>query len=224
MSIATTERRKNITGETEEHTTWFRVTAWGRQAELANEYLSKGRQVYIEGRLRLEEYFDREGQKRFSAEVNASELQFVGQRAENAAQPAARVAEVTAPASAEVTSDEAEPYETTDGESGASEAEAAHSASEAENVERDGSEMNVLEAAPSTSDGAIEVKAGDSEAEAAPITSTIADEAEAEAITTASANADEVAEVTGQSSTSPKRPRKNLKKGKKSAAKEHISS
>jgi single-strand DNA-binding protein len=82
MSIATTERRKNAAGETEEHTTWFRVTAWGRQAELANEYLAKGRQVYIEGRLRLEEYADREGQKRFSAEVSASEIQFLGHRSE----------------------------------------------------------------------------------------------------------------------------------------------
>ncbi|MGH9836484.1 MAG: single-stranded DNA-binding protein [Blastocatellia bacterium] len=82
MSIATTEKRKNVAGEMEEHTTWFRVTAWGRQAELANEYLAKGRQVYIEGRLRLEEYTDREGQKRFSAEVNATEIQFLGQRTE----------------------------------------------------------------------------------------------------------------------------------------------
>jgi single-strand DNA-binding protein len=82
MSIATTEKRKNATGEMEEHTTWFRVTAWGRQAELANEYLAKGRQVYIEGRLRLEEYTDREGQKRFSAEVSASEIQFLGHRSE----------------------------------------------------------------------------------------------------------------------------------------------
>jgi single-strand DNA-binding protein len=82
MSIATTERRKNSAGEMEEHTTWFRVTAWGRQAELANEYLAKGRQVYIEGRLRLEEYTDREGQKRFSAEVSASEVQFLGHRSE----------------------------------------------------------------------------------------------------------------------------------------------
>jgi single-strand DNA-binding protein len=80
MSIATTEKRKNVTGETEEHTTWFRVTAWGRQAELANEYLAKGRQVYVEGRLRLEEYTDREGQKRFSAEVSATEIQFLGHR------------------------------------------------------------------------------------------------------------------------------------------------
>ena len=82
MSIATTERRKNSAGEMEEHTTWFRVTAWGRQAELANEYLAKGRQVYIEGRLRMEEYTDREGQKRYSAEVSATEIQFIGHRSE----------------------------------------------------------------------------------------------------------------------------------------------
>jgi single-strand DNA-binding protein len=83
MSIATTERRKNVAGEAEEHTTWFRVTAWGRQAELANEYLAKGRQVYVEGRLRLEEYTDREGQKRYSVEVSANEIQFLGHRSDS---------------------------------------------------------------------------------------------------------------------------------------------
>jgi single-strand DNA-binding protein len=80
FSVATTEKRKNARGETEEHTIWFRVTTWGRQAELANEYLAKGRQVYVEGRLRLEEYTDREGFLRTSAEVNASEVHFLGQR------------------------------------------------------------------------------------------------------------------------------------------------
>jgi single-strand DNA-binding protein len=102
MSIATTEKRKNVTGETEEHTTWFRVTAWGRQAELANEYLTKGRQVYVEGRLRLEEYTDREGQKRFSAEVSATEIQFLGQRTDmpgaNAAEAVAVANQTPAPA------------------------------------------------------------------------------------------------------------------------------
>lgn len=80
FSIATTERRKNAQGEPEETTTWFRVTVWGRQAELANEHLSKGRQVYVEGRLRLEEYVDREGHTRISPEVTALDLQFLGQR------------------------------------------------------------------------------------------------------------------------------------------------
>jgi len=79
-SVATTERRKNVTGEYEDHTTWFRVTLWNRQAELANEYLAKGRQVYIEGRLRQEEYTDREGNRRVSLEVTATEMQFLGRR------------------------------------------------------------------------------------------------------------------------------------------------
>ncbi len=84
FSVATSERRKNTVGEMEEQTTWFRVTVWGRQAELANEYLSRGRQVYIEGRFRLEEYTDREGQKRLSPEVTATEIHFLGQRADSA--------------------------------------------------------------------------------------------------------------------------------------------
>ncbi|MBL8169986.1 MAG: single-stranded DNA-binding protein [Acidobacteria bacterium] len=82
MSVATTERRKNVVGDIEEHTTWFRVTVWGRQAELANEYLAKGRQVYLEGRLRLVEYADREGNPRISPDVTATDIQFLGQRNE----------------------------------------------------------------------------------------------------------------------------------------------
>lgn len=87
VSVATTERRKNVAGEYEDHTTWFRVTFWNRQAELANEYLAKGRQVYIEGRLRQEEYTDREGNRRVSLEVTATEMQFLGRR-EDSAPPA----------------------------------------------------------------------------------------------------------------------------------------
>lgn len=86
LSVATTERRRAASGENEEYTTWFRVTVWGRQAELANEYLSKGRQVYIEGRLRLEEYTDREGNARISPEVNATDIQFLGGRGDSAEQ------------------------------------------------------------------------------------------------------------------------------------------
>ena len=82
FTVATTERRKNPIGEYEDQTTWFRVTVWNRQAELANEYLAKGRQVYVEGRLRMEEYTDKEGQKRVSLEVSASDLQFLGGRNE----------------------------------------------------------------------------------------------------------------------------------------------
>jgi single-strand DNA-binding protein len=84
ISVATTERRKNVAGEYEDHTTWFRVTLWNRQAELANEYLAKGRQIYIEGRLRQEEYTDREGNRRVSLEVTATEMQFLGRRDDSA--------------------------------------------------------------------------------------------------------------------------------------------
>src|SRR5262245_30474493 len=84
MSVASTEKRKSASGQSEEHTIWFRVTAWGRQAETANEYLAKGRQVYIEGRLRLEQYTDREGNLRISPEINASDIHFLGQRADSA--------------------------------------------------------------------------------------------------------------------------------------------
>ncbi len=83
LSVATTERRKNAAGQREEHTTWFRVTIWGRQGELANEYLAKGRQIYLEGRFRLEEYTDREGRTRYSPEVTATDLQFVGNNGNN---------------------------------------------------------------------------------------------------------------------------------------------
>ncbi|MCI0390536.1 MAG: single-stranded DNA-binding protein [Acidobacteria bacterium] len=93
MSIATTEKRKNASGQTEEHTIWFRVTAWGRQAESAAEYLAKGRQVYVEGRLRLEEYTDRDGNLRTSPEVNANDIQFLGQRVESAERAAEKTEE-----------------------------------------------------------------------------------------------------------------------------------
>jgi single-strand DNA-binding protein len=105
LSVATTERRKNAAGDPEEHTTWFRITVWGRQGELANEYLSKGRQVYIEGRLRLEEYTDREGNPRISPEVNATDIHFLGSR-DDSAQPA------SPPASADAEHSQVEDDET----------------------------------------------------------------------------------------------------------------
>ena len=82
FSIATTEKRKDRAGEAQDVTTWFRVSAWGRQAEVANQYLTKGKQVYVEGRLRQEEYTDREGNRRQSLEVTASDIQFLGARGE----------------------------------------------------------------------------------------------------------------------------------------------
>jgi single-strand DNA-binding protein len=80
FTLATTERRKDKSGEFQDHTTWFRVTLFGRQAEVASQYLSKGRQVFIEGSLSQREYTDRDGNTRTSLEVRGSELQFIGSR------------------------------------------------------------------------------------------------------------------------------------------------
>lgn len=78
FSMATNERRKDKSGEMQDQTTWFKVTLWNRQAETAAQYLQKGRPVYIEGRLRVEEYTDRDGKQRYSLEVNGTDMQFIG--------------------------------------------------------------------------------------------------------------------------------------------------
>lgn len=78
FSLATNEKRKDKTGEMQDQTTWFRVTLWGRQAETASQYLTKGRPIYIEGRLRVEEWTDRDGKQRYTLEVHATDMQFIG--------------------------------------------------------------------------------------------------------------------------------------------------
>ena len=79
FSLATNERRKaGPAGEPNDLTTWFRVSLWGRQAETAAQFLVRGQPVYIEGRLRVEEYTDKEGKLRHSLEVTATDMQFIG--------------------------------------------------------------------------------------------------------------------------------------------------
>jgi single-strand DNA-binding protein len=78
FSLATNEKRKDKTGEMQDQTTWFKVTLWGRQAETASQYLTKGRPIYIEGRLRVEEWTDRDGKPRHTLEVHATDMQFIG--------------------------------------------------------------------------------------------------------------------------------------------------
>jgi len=78
FSVATSEKKRDKAGEMQEVTIWFKVTTWGKQAETASKYLSKGRPVYIEGRLRVDEWTDRDGKNRYTLEVNATDLQFLG--------------------------------------------------------------------------------------------------------------------------------------------------
>jgi len=82
FSIATTENWTNKDGEKESHTEWHRIVAWGRLGEICGEYLAKGRQVYIEGRIRTNEWEDPEGNKRQTKEIVATTMQMLGSRAQ----------------------------------------------------------------------------------------------------------------------------------------------
>ena len=77
LSLATNEKKRDKSGEMQEVTTWFRVTLWRNQAENAAKYLTKGSPVYVEGRLGVEEYTDRDGNNRFSLEVQGTDMHFI---------------------------------------------------------------------------------------------------------------------------------------------------
>lgn len=77
FSMATNEKKKDKSGELQDVTTWFRITLWRNQAENAAKYLAKGDSVYIEGRLGVEEWTDRDGNNRFTLEVQGTEMQFI---------------------------------------------------------------------------------------------------------------------------------------------------
>ena len=78
--VASNRRYSTGAGEQREETQWFNVTAWGRLAETCSQHLSRGQMVYVEGRVQAREYTDRSGEKRFSMDVNAADVQFLGQR------------------------------------------------------------------------------------------------------------------------------------------------
>ena len=71
-------------GQKQERTEWHRVVVWGKQAENCAKYLSKGRQVYVEGKLQTRQWEDQQGQKKYSTEVVAQNVQFLGSTSENA--------------------------------------------------------------------------------------------------------------------------------------------
>lgn len=83
FNMATTERYKDKSGELQERTEWHSIVCWGRMGELANEYLRKGRSVYIEGRIQTRNYEDKDGIKRYRTEIVAQQMQFLGGRAQS---------------------------------------------------------------------------------------------------------------------------------------------
>lgn len=78
LNIATSEQWKDKNGEKQERTEWHRVVLFGRQAEIAGEYLKKGRSVYIEGRLQTRKYTDKDGVEKYSTEIVADRMQLIG--------------------------------------------------------------------------------------------------------------------------------------------------
>jgi single-strand DNA-binding protein len=78
LNIATSEQWKDKSGEKQERTEWHRVVLFGRQAEVAGEYLKKGRAVYIEGRLQTRKYTDKDGVEKYSTEIVADRMQLLG--------------------------------------------------------------------------------------------------------------------------------------------------
>lgn len=80
MSIATSEKYTNGKGEQVENTQWHNVIAWGKTAEIAEKYLSKGQEVAIQGRLETRQYDDKEGNKRYITQVVCNELLMLGKK------------------------------------------------------------------------------------------------------------------------------------------------
>ncbi len=80
FSIATSERWTDKAGQQQERTEWHRIVVWGKQGEMCAQYLKKGRQVFVEGRIQTREYQNKEGQKQFTTEIIANHVTFVGSR------------------------------------------------------------------------------------------------------------------------------------------------
>ena len=78
FSLATNKRFTDRSGARQERTEWHRIVVWGKRAEVCSKYLSKGRQVYVEGRIQTRNYDDKEGNKRYITEIVAQDVQFLG--------------------------------------------------------------------------------------------------------------------------------------------------
>jgi single-strand DNA-binding protein len=78
--IATNEKWTDKAGQAQDRTEWHRIVVWGKLAELCNQYLAKGRQVYVEGRLQTREWVDKENHKNYTTEIVAQQVTFLGGR------------------------------------------------------------------------------------------------------------------------------------------------
>lgn len=97
--LATSETRPNKDGQKETKTEWHRVVAFGKLAEICGEYLSKGKQVYIEGKIQTRSWDDKDGNKKYTTEILANTMQMLGSKGEGGAHAASDVSADDIPAS-----------------------------------------------------------------------------------------------------------------------------
>ena len=90
FSMATDETFKDRSGERQKRTEWHKIVVWGKQAEIAQQYLKKGAQIYLEGRIQSREWMDKENQKRTSFEIVCNNFRMLGSRADSMGGGAAR--------------------------------------------------------------------------------------------------------------------------------------
>lgn len=88
--IATSESWNDKSGQKQERVEWHRIVVWGKLGEVCGQYLAKGRQCFIEGRLQTREWTDKEGKKNYTTEVVANNVQFLGSKGEGAGAGAGR--------------------------------------------------------------------------------------------------------------------------------------
>jgi single-strand DNA-binding protein len=100
--MATNRRYTTSAGETREETDWFRISVWGKQAEACNQFVTKGRQVYVEGRLHARNWEGQDGQVRTSLEVTANQVLFFGKPGAVASLPEEGIPETGVPAEGEI--------------------------------------------------------------------------------------------------------------------------
>src|ERR1700682_878232 len=103
FTMATDETYKDRSGERQKRTEWHRIVVWGKQAEIAQQYLRKGSLIFLEGRIQTRQWDDREGQKRTTVEIVANNFRMLGGRSDSAggSAGAAHVEADTSPAPAE---------------------------------------------------------------------------------------------------------------------------
>lgn len=90
FTLATTERYRDRNGELRESTEWHNIVAWRNSADVAEKFIRKGTQLYIEGKIRTRSWTDQSGAKRFTTEINADTIQLLGKKSDNPAQDGAQ--------------------------------------------------------------------------------------------------------------------------------------